>query len=252
MEPLIKQNGAANATVDVSGQVGRPLGSRCRRRRAATIKGPCSRIDLMKQHAGIDVQAMYPAGAPPKADGWTFDAFLKAAEACHKAGFPFGIGLGTTTDSVDSAGAIFDGVRRRAGRRQGQHHRQVRPGAPGARLLRPARSLLPAGRARMGRRLQQQMPGLRQGLADPEPAERLGGGQARRAADRRAAVDARHAGRTEGPLRAVASRISGASGTFGKNKSAAKSLLMHLSQPERHREDGGREPAASTCRRSPT
>ena len=27
------------------------------------IKGPCSRIDLMKQHAGIDVQAMYPAGS---------------------------------------------------------------------------------------------------------------------------------------------------------------------------------------------
>ena len=50
------------------------------------IKGPCSRIDLMKQHAGIDVQAMYPAGAPPKADDWTLDTFLKAAEACHKAG----------------------------------------------------------------------------------------------------------------------------------------------------------------------
>jgi ABC-type glycerol-3-phosphate transport system substrate-binding protein len=71
------------------------------------IKGPCSRIDLMKQHAGIDVQAMYPAGAPPKADNWTLDTFIKAAEACHKAGYPFGIGLGTTADSVDTAGAIF-------------------------------------------------------------------------------------------------------------------------------------------------
>src|SRR6266702_4357104 len=71
------------------------------------IKGPCSRIDLMKQHAGIDVQAMYPAGAPPKAENWTLDAFLKAAEACQKAGFAFGIGLGTTADSVDTAGAIF-------------------------------------------------------------------------------------------------------------------------------------------------
>ena len=48
----------------------------------------------MKQHAGIDVQAMYPAGGAPKADAWTLDAFLKAAEACHKAGIPFGIGLG--------------------------------------------------------------------------------------------------------------------------------------------------------------
>jgi ABC-type glycerol-3-phosphate transport system substrate-binding protein len=61
----------------------------------------------MKQHAGIDVQALYPAGQPPKADSWTFDTFLKAAEACHKAGFPFGIGLGETSDNVDTAGAIF-------------------------------------------------------------------------------------------------------------------------------------------------
>ncbi len=71
------------------------------------IKGPCSRIDLMKKHAGIDVQEMYPAGSPPKADNWTLDTFLKAAEACHKAGVPFGIGLGETTDNVDTAGAIF-------------------------------------------------------------------------------------------------------------------------------------------------
>jgi hypothetical protein len=61
----------------------------------------------MKQLAGIDVQAMYPAGAPPKADAWTLDAFLKAAEACQKGGHAFGIGLGTTSDSVDTAGAIF-------------------------------------------------------------------------------------------------------------------------------------------------
>jgi len=36
---------------------------------------------------------MYPAGEAPKADAWTTDAFLKAAEACHKGGNPFGIGL---------------------------------------------------------------------------------------------------------------------------------------------------------------
>ncbi|HMH99729.1 MAG TPA: extracellular solute-binding protein, partial [Bradyrhizobium sp.] len=71
------------------------------------IKGPCSRIDLMKKYAGIDVQEMYPAGAPPKADNWTTDTFLKAAEACKKGGFPFGIGVGETPDSVDTAGAFF-------------------------------------------------------------------------------------------------------------------------------------------------
>jgi len=108
MEPLIKQNGAVNATVDYLGRVDgkwlavpATIGSQ--------IKGPCSRIDLMKELAGIDVQAMYPAGAPPKADAWTFEAFLKAAEACHKGGHAFGIGLGTTGDNVDTAGAIFHG-----------------------------------------------------------------------------------------------------------------------------------------------
>jgi ABC-type glycerol-3-phosphate transport system substrate-binding protein len=106
MEPLIKQNGAVNDTVTYLGRAGghwlgipATIGSQ--------MKGPCSRIDLMKQHAGIDVQAMYPVGSAPKADDWTLETFLRAAEACHKAGFPFGIGLGQTTDSVDTAGAIF-------------------------------------------------------------------------------------------------------------------------------------------------
>ena len=106
MEPLIKQNGAVNGTVQYLGQLdGKWLGvPACV---GSQIKGPCSRIDLMKKYAGIDVQEMYPAGGPPKADNWTTDTFLKAAEACHKAGFPFGIGLGETSDSVDTAGAFF-------------------------------------------------------------------------------------------------------------------------------------------------
>ncbi len=108
MEPLIKTNGAVNATVEYLGKIGgkwiavpATVGSQ--------IKGPCSRIDLMKKHAGIDVQEMYPVGVPAKADNWTFDAFLTAAEACHKGGNPFGIGVGTTADNVDTAGAIFHG-----------------------------------------------------------------------------------------------------------------------------------------------
>ncbi|MBV9836372.1 MAG: extracellular solute-binding protein [Alphaproteobacteria bacterium] len=106
VDPLIKQNGAVNGTVEYLGKVGgqwlgvpATIGSQ--------LKGPVSRIDLMKKHAGIDIQELYPAGAPPKADSWTLDAFLKAAEACHKGGVPFGIGLGTTSDSVDSVGAFF-------------------------------------------------------------------------------------------------------------------------------------------------
>jgi ABC-type glycerol-3-phosphate transport system substrate-binding protein len=106
MDPIIKQNGEVNDTVRYLGHAdGKWLGvPACI---GSQIKGPCSRIDLMKKHAGIDVQAIYPAGSPPKADDWTMDTFLKAAESCHKAGVPFGIGLGETTDSVDTAGAIF-------------------------------------------------------------------------------------------------------------------------------------------------
>ena len=106
MNELISTHGKVNQTVEYLGRanghwlaIPATVGSQ--------IKGPCSRIDLMKQLAGIDVQAMYPAGAPPKAESWTLEAFLKAAEACHKGGKAFGIGLGTTSDSVDTAGALF-------------------------------------------------------------------------------------------------------------------------------------------------
>ena len=65
MEPLIKQNGEVNGTAQYLGQpdgkwlaVPSCIGSQ--------IKGPCSRIDLMKKYANIDVQEMYPAGARRK------------------------------------------------------------------------------------------------------------------------------------------------------------------------------------------
>lgn len=71
-------------------------------------KPPCARISMMKSMAGIDVQAMFPASdTGGKHDEWTYDAFLTAAEACFKGGKPFGIGLGQTTDSEDFAGAMF-------------------------------------------------------------------------------------------------------------------------------------------------
>jgi ABC-type glycerol-3-phosphate transport system substrate-binding protein len=108
MDQLIKTNGKVNDTVEYLGKVGgkwlavpATVGTQ--------FKGPCSRIDYMKKYAGIDVQAMYPAGAEPQDKDWTYDTFLKAAEACFKGGNPFGIGLGTTSDNVDTIGAIFHG-----------------------------------------------------------------------------------------------------------------------------------------------
>ncbi|PPQ34502.1 ABC transporter substrate-binding protein [Rhodopila globiformis] len=72
-------------------------------------KGPCGRISVLKEKAGLDVVAMYPAREvhTRESDGWTWDAHYKAADACAKAGMPFAIGLGQTSDSVDTAGALF-------------------------------------------------------------------------------------------------------------------------------------------------
>jgi ABC-type glycerol-3-phosphate transport system substrate-binding protein len=109
VQPLIAKYGSAAAAVEYLGKqdgtwISMPATA------GSQMKGPCARIDLFKQHAGIDLTKMYPPGAPPDnalTDKWTWDAFLVAAEKCHKAGFPFGIGMGQTADSMDSAGAIF-------------------------------------------------------------------------------------------------------------------------------------------------
>ncbi len=72
-------------------------------------KGPEGRISVLRDVAGLDVMQMFPAGPGPDPglEGWTYEALLKAAEACAKAGKPFAIGLGTTADSVDAAGSLF-------------------------------------------------------------------------------------------------------------------------------------------------
>jgi ABC-type glycerol-3-phosphate transport system substrate-binding protein len=75
--------------------------------RGTLLLGCCSRFDLMKEHAGIDVQALYPAGKPPNDASWTWDAFLAAAEKCQKAGYGFGLPLGSTTDTNQWVGALF-------------------------------------------------------------------------------------------------------------------------------------------------
>lgn len=68
------------------------------------------RISLLKQHAGLDVQEMYPAAPSdsPLGAAWTYDAFLRAAQRCHQAGHPFGLGLGTTNDSINNVGCWFN------------------------------------------------------------------------------------------------------------------------------------------------
>jgi len=107
MNDLISQHGKVNKVVEYLGKVKGhwvAIPATC----GSQVKGPCARIDLFKQHVGWDPREMYPAGGEPKgAEKWTWDEFLRAAEACHKAGFPFGMPLGQQSDSVDWVGAVF-------------------------------------------------------------------------------------------------------------------------------------------------
>lgn len=71
---------------------------------------PCARISLLKKFANIDVQALFPAhqSTPDASKDWTYDAQLKMAEACFKAGYPIGFGCGSnSTDANQTWGATF-------------------------------------------------------------------------------------------------------------------------------------------------
>ncbi len=76
----------------------------------AQVKPCCSRLDLYKQHAGIDLRKIFPATDrldKTLTDTWTWDAYLASAEKLYKAGFPIGNPLGSTSDAVDWVGALF-------------------------------------------------------------------------------------------------------------------------------------------------
>jgi ABC-type glycerol-3-phosphate transport system substrate-binding protein len=75
---------------------------------STVYQAPCARIDYFKQYCGIDLTEMYPAKPvhTALADQWTYETFLACAQKCAKAGKPFGIGLGTTQDSLDIMGSF--------------------------------------------------------------------------------------------------------------------------------------------------
>src|ERR1700719_4226027 len=76
------------------------------------IKPCCSRFDLYQDHAGIDLREVFPADESKwdsaKVDGWNWDAYLAAAEKLFKAGYPVGLTMGQTSDSVDWVAALFN------------------------------------------------------------------------------------------------------------------------------------------------
>ena len=112
-------------------------------------------------------------------------------------------------------------------------------------------AVLAARRPVMGRRLQQQVAGVGQGRADHEPAERLGGGQARCAAGRRAVLDPRLPGRPEGPLRAVPALLLGHL-ELRQEQVRRPRACSCTCRSRRGREDWWRRAVATTCRPSTT
>jgi ABC-type glycerol-3-phosphate transport system substrate-binding protein len=110
MAALIKEYGAVNSGAEYLGKqdghwVAVPTSY------GSTLSPPCGRIDLLKQIVGLDVTKMYPAGAAPDkelTDKWTWEFFADAAQKSHKAGFPFGMPMSTTSDAVQWTGALFN------------------------------------------------------------------------------------------------------------------------------------------------
>jgi hypothetical protein len=106
---LSKKHGAPNSTVEFLGKhdgrwlaVPTTVGSQ--------VKPCCSRLDLYKQHAGLDLQKIFPANDKrDKAltDTWSWETYLSSAQKLHKAGFPVGNPMGQTSDAVDWVGALF-------------------------------------------------------------------------------------------------------------------------------------------------
>ena len=69
-----------------------------------------SRLSLFKKHAGIDLKAIFPASDKRNGsmvNGWTWEAFLAAAKKLHGAGVPFGNPIGPTSDAQDWTGPLF-------------------------------------------------------------------------------------------------------------------------------------------------
>jgi len=106
---LAKKYGAPNGTVEFLAKLdGRWLAVPTTV--GSQVKPCCSRLDLYKQYAGIDLQKIFPANDQRDktlTDTWTWDVYLSSAEKLFRAGFPVGNPLGQTSDAVDWVGALF-------------------------------------------------------------------------------------------------------------------------------------------------
>ena len=181
---------------------------------------PCARISMLKNFAGIDVQAWYPPheSTPEAAADWTYATQLRAAEACARAGYKFALGCGVDDRLHPDMGRNVRSVRRRPRGRQGQRHRRFRQRPHGAGICRKAAAVPAAGYGELRQRVEQPRADFRQECVDLEPAVSLGGGEARRAAGRRGLLALPDAGRAERQARCRIARTSGASGTLRRTR----------------------------------
>ena len=202
----------------------------------------------MKKLANIDVQEMYPAGAPPKADNWTTDTFLKAAEACHKGGVPFGIGLGETSDNVDTAGAFFQAFGAQLVDAKGNLTVKTDEVRQALEFYKKLIAFLPPDVAAWDDASNNKwlVSGKGAMIMNPPSAWAV----AKRDAPQVAEQCWTH-GFPAGPKGRFAPFLPyfWSIWSFSKNKEAAKSLLVHLSQPAVDREDWSTAAAATICRR---
>jgi len=108
MQQIISENGRTSVVAEYLGKekghwVAVPAVT------GSQVKPPCARISLFKTLVGVDLTAMYPVGRSDEelAAKWDWTMLLHAAEQCAKGGYPFGLGIGQTSDSTDWIGAVF-------------------------------------------------------------------------------------------------------------------------------------------------
>ena len=231
MAEIIKRNGGAvEPAVEYLGKVNGHWAA-VPMTRGTLLLSVCSRFDLLKQHAGIDIQAMYPAGKPPAADDWTWDNFLIAAEKCSKANCAFGLPLGATTDTMQWIGALFKAYGADVMDEKGNvtvKSDAVRQVLDYAKRL---AAFLPEDAPAWDDASNNKWLLSGQGRAHHEPAERLGRGK--RDAPQIAEKCWTH-GFPKGPkgrFNPILPRLYGL-WSFSKHKPEAKALLSHLSSRE--------------------
>ena len=77
------------------------------------VKPCCSRLDLYKEHAGIDLRDDVPADEVEMGQGQDRHLDLGClsrgrAKSCSRPAIPVGLPMGQTSDAVDWVGALFN------------------------------------------------------------------------------------------------------------------------------------------------